>query len=508
MIKQQDPFVFNSLLSLLIIFTLFLPQHISANYQHQTTSTITLPVQLDLKDLENYVNDTLPEELADIDEQNIVCVKPQYFRTKTIPRCRMKGLKISCKQNSMKIRTVPQIKCDVEGWVKRNGKISVTGQGETLKFSVPVKAKVSANAKVSETAEAAAVIDISVKPQINKDWSVSVDIAPDIKWSQTPTIKLLEVVKITLQGKVEPRLRKKMEEFVKEVPQHLADLKIKEKVHTVWADIQEPIKLHDDSEIYLMFKPKDVSYSGLNIVDNVLQTTISAQGNTDILLGNPSTVDCTKSNLCDLGSIPNKGGNFNFHLPVSIEYEELLKLSKQKLIEDHSIGLIEDTLPGVVKVSNPKIEKSNDGKLKISAYVNYDNRSSWLKAIDLFNWFDVEGEITFHGTPRIDKNSRCLVIEDLVYDSTTNNELFDLLLDATELEPLNSYFTRMMKFEFGNKIDDAVIQANKALSSFSKDDLSISAALHMASIEDLKIFDEKITIRTKLSGIVNANIEL
>jgi len=496
------------LLSFFIFLTLFFPSRSIATYQPPLTSTITLPVQLDLKVLENYLNTILPKELAQINEQNIVCVKAQYFKTKTIPRCRMKGLKIQCKQNSMKIRTVPKIKCDVEGWVKRNGQISVTGQGDTLKFAVPVKAKVSANAKVSETAEATAVINIDVKPQINKDWTISVDMAPDIKWAKRPTIKLLEVVKITLQSKVEPKLRKKMEDFVKKVPQHLADLKIKEKVHTVWKDIQEPIKLHDDSEIYLMFKPKDISYSGLNIVDNMLQTTISAEGNTDIVLGDPSTVDCEKSGLCDLGTIANKKGEFNFHLPVSIEYQELLSLSNQKVLEGYTHALIKDALPGVLKVSDPKIKKSSDGKLSISAHVNYDNRSVWLKAIDIFNWFDVDGEITFQGTPKIDKATRCLVLENLVYDSTTNSDLFDLLVDATELEPLSSYFASLMKFEFGNKIDSAVIQANKALSSFSKDDLSISASLHMASIDDLKVNDEKITISTKLSGVVNANVEL
>ena len=73
---------------------------------------------------------------------------------------------------------------------------------------------------------------------------------------------------------------------------------------------------------------------------------------------------------------------------------------------------------------------------------------------------------------------------------------------------VNTYFTKLMKYEFGNKIDEAVTQANKALSSFSKDDLTISASLHMASIDHLMVNDEKITISTKLSGRVNAHVEL
>lgn len=458
--------------------------------------------------MEDHLNEIIPDELAEINEQNVVCVKPQYFKTKTIPKCRIKGYKISCKSNSLKIRTIPKIKCDVEGWVKRNGQISVSGQGKILRFAVPVKAQVSANAKISETAQATAMIHINVKPEINHDWSVSVDMAPDIVWSSKPTMKLLETIKITLQSKVEPKLKKKMEQFVKKVPQHLADLKIKEKVHTVWKNIQEPIKLHDDTNIYLLFKPKEVSYSGINIDDNILETTISAEGQTNIVLGNPSAVECKKSDLCTLGNIPQQKGKFNFHLPVSISYQELLDISNKNILEGHSIDFIESALPGVLKVSNPKIKKSTEDTLIISANINYDNRSAWLKAIDIFNWFDVEGEITFKGTPRIDTESRSLVLEDLMYDSTTNSDLFDLLVDATELEPLSTYFTTLMEFKFGKKIDDAIIQANKALSSFSKDELSISASLHMASIDDLKVNDEMITINTKLSGVVNANIEL
>ncbi|WP_309498056.1 DUF4403 family protein [Sulfurovum sp.] len=508
MSKNISMLTVTPLLSLFLFLTLFFPSFVIASHPPQSTSTITLPIQLDLEVLENYLNEVLPKDLADINEQNIVCVKPQYFKTTGVPKCRRDGFKIKCKKNSLKIRTVPKIKCDVKGWVKRNGKISITGQGKILKFAVPVKAQVSANAKISETAKATAVIHIDVKPHINKDWEISVDMAPDIKWSKSPTIKLLEVVKITLQSKVEPKLKKKMEAFVKKVPQHLADLKIKEKVHTVWKDLQEPIKLDDKTDIYLLFKPKEVSYSGLNITNNMLQTTISAEGKTHIVLGNPTSVDCEKSKLCTLGTIPNQKGKFNFHLPVSISYQELLSISKENYLKDYSIDFIESALPGVLKISDPKIEKSTSGTLSISAHINYDNRSAWLKAIDIFNWFDVDGDITFKGTPRIDKKSRCLVLEKLVYDSTTNSDLFDLLVDAAELEPLSSYFATLMKFEFGKKIDDAVIQANQALSSYSKDDLTVSASLHMASIDNLVVNDEKITISTKLSGIVNANIGL
>lgn len=477
------------------------------NHKIQSDSVITLPIEADLKVLETYLNDTVPDMLADINEPNRTCLKAQYLKTNGIPKCKMNGYKISCKDRTVKIRTVPEIKCDIKGWVKRNGRISVSGEDKTLKFAFPIKAKVSTDAGIRETANASAILYIHASPHINEDWSVSVDIAPHFVWSQKPTITILKNIKINIQNKVEPQLRKKMEAFVKKVPQLLADLRMREKVNTAWNDIQEPLKINDQSETYLVFKPKSASYSGFFIVDNVLQTTISAQGKTEIIFGKPDR-DHRKTQLCDLGSIPCQEGKFNFHLPVSISYQELIELSNKKLLNAYSIDLIKHDLPGVVKVSNPKIEKTNAGKLSITAHINYDNRSPWLKKIDLFNWFDVDGEITFHGSPRIDKETRCIVLDNLVYDSTTNNDLFDVLVDAAELQPIKSHFSDLLKYKFGQKIDDGIIEANKALKKFSKEDMNMSAYLHIASIEDIIINEKHITINTKLSGKVNASIGL
>lgn len=491
------------MISLVLIF----PNIAIARNKSQLDSVITLPIQADLNVLEKYLNDIVPDMLTDINEPNRTCMEAQYLKTKGIPKCRMDGYKISCKEHWIKVKTVPRVKCDVKGWVKRNGPISVSGHGKTLKFAFPVKAQVSTQAGIRETANAAATLYIHATPSINKDWSVSVDIAPHFVWSEQPTVTLLEIIKVNIKNKVEPKLRNKMNAFVKKVPKLLADLEMKEKVHTAWKEIQEPLKINSDSETYLLFKPQSASYSGFNIVDNVLYTTISAKGKTEIILGKPD-VNYKKTKLCNLGSIPCEEGKFNFHLPVSITYQELLEISNRKFLNKYSIDLIKNSIPGVVKVSNPKIKKTSTGKISISAHINYDNRSKWIKMIDLFDWFDIDGEITFNGSPRINKETRSLVLDNLVYDSTTNSDLFDILVDAAELQPIKSHLSNLIEYKFGQKIDDGIIRANKALKTFSKDDLNLSASLEMASIEDIMLNEKHITINTKLSGKVNAHIGL
>lgn len=457
--------------------------------------------------MESYLNEYIPDKLADIDEPNKICIKPQYLKTKGIPKCSMDGYKISCKENKIKIRTTPEIKCDLKGWVKRDGRISVSGQGKTLQFAFPIKTELSTDIYIEGTANAAAVIYIYATPHINNDWSISVDVEPYFTWTKEPTLTLSKAIEITIQSKVEPKLQEKINKFVKKIPDLLTKLKLKEKVNTAWHDIQKPIKIDNNSETYLLFKPENISYSGFKISDHVLKTTISATGKTQIIVGDPIR-ECKNSKLCELGTIPSQEGGFNFNLPVSITYQELLAMSNQKFLEGYSIDLVKSALPGMLKVSEPKIEKSENGQLSITAHINYDNRSGWLKSIDVFNWFDVDGEITFKGLPRIDKNSRCLVLDNLVYDSNTNSDLFDTVVNAADIQLLKSYFTNLMKFKFGEKIDDGVIKVNKALKSFAKGDINISAHLQMASIEDLIVKEHKITINTKLSGLVNANIGL
>lgn len=506
MSKIKKHFTANAFYSLFLVLILILPGMLTANDQIASESTITLPIQIDLKVLENYLNNSIPIYLADIDEKNKVCVKPKYFKTKGIPKCRLRGYKVSCKTSWIKIRIVPKIKCDIKGWVKRDGRITVSGRGKTLRFAFPIKSQVTTKSYIQETANASAILYVDATPHINKDWTISLDIAQDFTWSEKPTITLLNFVKISIRDKVEPKIKKKLNKFVRKVPQLLANLNIKERVNTAWKDIQEPFKLDVDSETYLLFKPEGVSCSGFTIVDNCIKTTISARGQTVILVGDPSE-DCKKTELCDIGSIPHQEGKFMIHLPVSITYEELLEISGKRFREGYSIDLLKSVLPGILRVSDPKIAKSSVGKIRISAHINYDNRSAWLRTIDLFDWFDVDGEITFIAAPRIDKQSRSLVLDHLVYDSTTSSDLFDLLINAAQMEPLTSYVASLMKFDFGEKVDEGIVKANEALENFSKKDLNLSARLEMASIEDLMINEKKITINTKLSGVVNANIE-
>jgi len=496
-----------SFIYILLSFILFYPSICSASSIKTSESIISLPIEADLKVLEDHLNDIVPQTLVQINEPSRVCGEAKYLKTKGIPRCRRDGYKISCKSQQIKIKVLPKIYCHIKGWIKRDGPILLSGKEKTLTFSFPIKAQVSTEAGIRETARASAVLTIHATPSIDKNWSISVDVTPQLTWSNQPTINLLNIVDLNIKNSVEPQLRKKIDLFIKKIPKLLAKLEIKEKIHSAWENIQEPIKIDRNSNTYFLFKPISASYSGFTIVNNILKATISAKGSTEIIVGNP-TLNCKKTTLCKLNHIPHKQGTFHFNVPVSFSYKELLALSNTKFSNGYTIDMIKSSIPGILNISNPKIRKNNDGNISISAHITYDNRSPWLKAIDFFDWFDIDGEITFKGSPRIEKKRRYLVLDNLVYDSNTSSNLFDTVINVAELQAIKSHFSNLIHYAFGSKIDKHVIKANRALKQLSKGNINMSASLEVASIEDIHLQEEYIIIHTKLSGTVNANVGL
>ena len=507
MCKNKHLVNINHFICILLFLVFLYPSSAIANKQIQEESVITLPIQADLSVLEKYLNEYVPNDIAVLDERGKECLRPQHMKIPFIPKCKIKGFKVSCKDWTRNFRTVPKIKCDVKGWVKRNGRILLSGKGPTLTFAFPVKAQASADGYIYGTARASAILYLNAKLHINSDWTISIDITHDFAWSNSPELKLFDLFDINIKKVIEPKLRKRLDKFAKKVPELLGKLDIKGRMEEQWEDIQEPLKIDDDTDTYLLFQPHVASCSQIDIVDHVLRSTISARGQTQILLGKPP-VDYNKTKITDLETICYKKGKFNFYLPVVIKYEELLARSNKKYSDVYSIDLVKSVMPGMLKISNPKIGKSSDGRLSISAHISYDNRDEWLRSLDKFNWFDIKGEITFTSLPRIDKETRTLIFDDLVYDSTTNSDLFDLLIDAAELAPIQSYLEGLVKFDYGEKIDEGIVKANKALNEVSQGDLNVTGHLESATVEDITINEKDITITTHLSGVLNASAGL
>lgn len=467
-------------------------------------STIILPVESNLTQLETYLNKTIPTVLNEVHDINRVCLKPQYIKTDAIPKCRRDGFKISCEKQSLTIKTIPEIRCDIEGWVKRDGNLSITGKGDTLTFAFPIKSRITAKSHIDGTATAAAILYIKAVPYIRKNWSIGIDVNVSYVWSKKPTITLLNGINISIQNSVEEKLKKRLDTLVKKIPQRLNRLDLKKRVQKIWDKVQHPIKIDKHTESYLVFKPDAILYSGFRIVDDILQTTLSIEGKTDIILGEKPSISHLIP-LKDLQNIPYQKGAFKFHLPITLSYQELITRINTKYPNGYPIDLSENVLSGVLKLTNPDLKRNATGALSLMATLHYKSSNAFMG--------DIRGKIRIEGTPSIDVPTQTIVFKNLSYQSQTDSQAFDTLINLTDNTLLNPYLHKLMQISLKPTLQRGLDKANKALKSFAekreKDTpLVLVATVKEASIERLESDETKLTLYSKMRGTLKATVRL
>ncbi|KMT63984.1 DUF4403 family protein [Catenovulum maritimum] len=438
-------------------------------------STVSMPIEVSLEFVEAKLNDALPDLLADINEPNRICVKNKFIK----------------------------LRCDLNGWVKRNGEIKLAGFNDALHFSIPIKAQVSAKAGISETVNAAATVYIIAKPKLNADWSLSVEVNPDYKWDKKPSLELFGLIKISFAKQVDPQIRAKMNEFVAEIPEMLANLKLRRQVELAWQKIQEPVEINDNPKLNLLFSPNLIGYSGLAITQQAIKTTINVSGHTDVFLGEVEAQH--KAPLLDISETkPLNQGSFSLGLPLVIPYQEMLDAINQKLPNGYEKKLDNE---GKLKVYNPDIQSSANGLLAIKLTLEYDNRSRFLRWIDVFNWFSFKGTIAFEGKPSLNKLDRSITLDSLEYQANTDNSILDGLVSVARIEMIREYIKQKARYSFGDKVDEGIAKVNKALNKPTDKDVKVLALLENISVDNLVVNQDSLVVDTRLSGLVSVKVE-
>ncbi len=465
-------------------------------------SQVSVPIRINLAEVQTRLNSEVPQHLYTINEPNHVCIpaqKAQYGYP-----C-FHGIKLYTCHGWTYIS--PDVHCDVSGWVNRNGTIGVSGQGQTLHLSVPVASSVSAKAaSISQSADAKATFFVDITPDIDQNWNVSAVVKPDMRWDQKPTLELFHIIKITFADKVEPELRDQMNKFASQVPQLLSDLKIHSKVETAWTQIQQPLEIAKDPTAYLLFKPESVGFSGVDIQNNILKAQVQISGVTSVVVGPKPTVKPVP--LAPLKKIGLSAGIFQISIPSLVDFSEIENAAKSQFPEGYSFDVNTDGLKGKVTVNNLKIMRLGDGKLGISIGVNYDNRSKLLRFIDYWDWFDTRGTLEFSGVPVIDPKNDIIHVNDLALHSDTNNPIVDSLVKIANLPLIREFISDSAKYDYSNNLKTGVAAANKAMNITLENEVKISGSMTSAGVTDLSVKENGIALTALAKGTVSVDAGL
>nr|WP_295463843.1 DUF4403 family protein [Mesorhizobium sp.] len=461
-----------------------LPAHAGAP---EGESLVVLPVTLNLAAAEARLNSDVPQNLHTIAETR-ECVPAKWFKTKFPP---------------IKTKITPEINCDLSGSIDRNGPITLSGDGGALSVSFPVRASVTARGRgaigqnIRQTATAAMTLRVVAVPTIDANWNPALSVDHTIRWDQKPTIKLFNLIEITITDKVEPKLQDAINAQKAKIPEILAKLMVPEKIAKLWHEVQLPRQVAQKPATWLVFEPKSVGFSGINVKDNILEARALVSGAARIKVGTSPSPGATP--LPPLSTDVPADGAFRFLLPVSASLASLQQTVEAELEKLGAIPVGNGGSLGMLTLSNLRLS-GQDGSIVVAVDALLDNDTGWLNRIDIFNWFAIKGTVTLTAKPVINDATSEITVEQLDFATNTDRPPVDALIEVFRLKPIRELLARLVRYDYGKDVATATAKANELLYRDLGEGLTLEGSLASVGFEQLQVDADSLTLPVRLEG--------
>jgi len=418
-----------------------------------TNSKLSASLEFALPALAADIERDIPRRLASIDE------------------------KISCVHRRVLFWKV-NANCDVWGYVERSGPVSLYGRGEHVYGSVRIDGALEGQganrftARIHGETEASATIEASVRPRLDRDWSLDLDFSDGFRWSEPPVLQVMGR-EIPLAKYAEPRIRSELGTIRSHALAAARRLDLRDKAATAWRHAFEPIQLSDDPAISLQIVPQSVAFAGMQATARTLRGSIELSGTAQTIIGqNPPAVAAT--DLPPLGDSVNAPGAFDVILPVRIGYDVLRERLMQAV----------QAMPPVAGVAVKDVDVyPSSGKLVIGLRVSGPAETS----PDAGKWVYLAGAV------EADAGGRMIRLGSL--DVIASDEGLSALLD-----PVVAQIRAKLNVDYGIAYDNLLNAATAKLNRPLKDGFRMEGHLASARLEGVSLPADGVVIAVHASG--------
>lgn len=395
-------------------------------------SFISLPVELDGKDLEKKINKELKGLLYDDS---------------------------SFDGDNMKVKA----------WKKEDFTISVLGN--ELYYRLPLKLSIIYR-KFIELSEVIADITIKFKTQfsINSDWTLNTKTIPlGFDWINAPTISVagfdisLKPVADLILAANKEYVGKKVDEAIKSY------LQLKPYAMEAWATIHKPIAINDTPKVWLKIAPQELSIVQITGKNNKINLSLSIKSINEIVLSEepPTYAENIFPNL----KIVNKlDPDFTVNLNIDVPFEKIYEIAKKELLG--------------------KSFESGKKKVTINDFNIYGSGDSFVVEVSLDG--SLKGKIYLKGKPMYNDETKAVEIKELKFDLDSKNKLLksaDWLLH----EGFVKLIEPKLKYSVKEKLNDAKKLAQENLvENHSIKGITLNGALNDIAIDKIYITSKSI----------------
>lgn len=265
-----------------------------------TTSKISAIIEFGMPAINNALARRVPKVLASFDDRTTSCWHRQIM-----------GRMVN-------------VDCTYSGEIERTGAVSLRAENGRLVASTPLFGSVEAQGTrgfarmLKGEAEGAMTVYATARPQLRKDWSVTLDMSEGFRWQEPPELQILGF-RINMSKYVEPKIKAQLAKIQGDVTANVRALNIKAKATQAWQKAFANVQIVETPPIWVQTAPQGIAFSGVRAEGNVLEGSAELTTTAQTFLGIQPPAP-TPTPLPALGDDVSNPGGFEVLVPVSIAY--------------------------------------------------------------------------------------------------------------------------------------------------------------------------------------------
>jgi hypothetical protein len=421
------------------------------------SSTIAVPLSVDVSALQRLLDAEVPRELWTIDQPGVTCVQPQKIR--------LFGADLGM---------TPKIRCHIVG-VARRGPIVLHGAGQDILADLPIIADVTAQ-NVAGVADAhatgKAMAHARIRLSIGPDWRAHGTIGLTYDWSTPPGIDLLGQ-RITFADKADEKLKPIIARLEQKLPAQLERWDLRGQVEALWRRGFTVLSLNEDNPpVWMRVTPQGLDYGGYAIAGHRLTLRLGLVALTQAVVGQ-RPVDPAPTPLPAMaqGHAVKNTGEVKIFAPVIADYAQLVPVVDKALAKRSARPF---DLPGVGAVTahfiNIDVFAASKGRIAIGADVSAQGPVGG----------PVHGRIWFAARPDNDDGSQLVRFSDLTVSGGTDAKGGDLLLAVANSPGFSGAIADALRQNFSHDFAELQAKIRRAIEQRQQGDFTITARLDEA----------------------------
>jgi hypothetical protein len=455
-------------------------------------SQINLPIEIDLKTIESYINNKLPKGLINSgsgSEGNSTHYSYEVYRNKPL-KFSVEGCELVFKV-PIDLKVKGSYTTCLGFW--RNGNCCSTPNPYNGGCATPGATK-TLTGETSPTVD----VELRLKLEMQPDYTLKVktylngNISGDTKLHVNLIGDLIKI-HIDIKDKLEQPLKEFIDTYQLEIDKQVADMlgqyDIKKMAAQYWDQLQDPVPLGD---FWLEVYPMKVIFENPNVKNEKLRIAIGIMTQLQVVSEKPEYAKRPLPNI----SIGAKTYNeFNLYLPVTANYDKLEDIIKKevlgKMYSKSGISLI------INDVNIQGVQLNNTNTLLISLDVKGKAETKKFK-----------GALYFTALPGIDSVNKAIFLEDFKLETSTNSFLINhglpFLLDNFFYKEVKKSFSYSYKEDYEKYIK----LINDKLTNIQMDQFVLQGYLNKIELPGFYIDKESLSLLLIAKGVLTSTIKL